>query len=438
MQANEMEPQRCHDTRAQPVTACTSRIDGCGCEQGMRSSSPDIDTTAFESVIPLIDALPFYVLIIDSEHTILATNKAVQKDLGRTAAELLGKRCPEVVHGSKERFPGCPLEEAVQTGQNVEREFFDNKTNTWVESMVYPVALTAPAGESVFLHFVRDITERKRLESALRSLNGALELKVNERTAELTAAYAQLTRRHQHVETQCQEHERIAISRERLARVGELSAGVAHSIRNPLHGLSNCVDLLRGRVAAADGVARELLDMMAEAMRRIDNVTHRLLRLTRDAPLHRAPTDVNRLIENALAFVQERARGKQLELATELANVPALLIDADRLIEGLINLIDNAIAACSHNGKITIRTALAAESPGALRLEIQDTGPGIPRELLEKVFDPFFTTKGVGEGSGLGLAITRRAVEEHGGQIQLESEPGAGTLVRVILPISPS
>lgn len=229
--------------------------------------------------------------------------------------------------------------------------------------------------------------------------------------------------------------EAVAVSHERLAYVGELSAGVAHSIRNPLHGLLNCVEILRGlptdERSARRAAEGETLELMEEGLRRIDLLTHRLLTLTRDTPLTRRSTDLAELVDAARRFVRT---GGTLDIPGELdvAGPPVTAeIDPDRMCEALTNVLDNALHACRNGGRVSVR--VSAGAGGLAAIEVRDTGEGIPPEALPRVFDAFFTTKPVGEGTGLGLAITRRIVGDHGGTVDLTSD-GAGTTVRLVFP----
>lgn len=222
------------------------------------------------------------------------------------------------------------------------------------------------------------------------------------------------------------EHARLALSRERLAHVGEVSAGVAHAVRNPLHGLLNCVDLLEVKVGPS-----EELDMMNEGLRRIETVTRRLLALMRDAPIQRTPTDLDALVEDSVRFMSGRARGKHVRLATLLGRVGNVCVDPDRLGEALVNVLDNAVDASPDGGVVTIRTTRGRQ----VLLEVTDDGTGMTPEQLAKAFHPFYTTKPVGEGTGLGLAITKRIVEEHGGTIAIRSARGEGTTVTLQVPV---
>ena len=116
----------------------------------------------------LIDAIPFYVMLVDEKHEILMTNRAIQRDLGLNPQQVIGGFCPKVVHGLDEPYPGCPLEEALEKGHDVEREFFNAETERWVSSAIYSTGRKNPEGREIFIHFILDISERKRAEEELR------------------------------------------------------------------------------------------------------------------------------------------------------------------------------------------------------------------------------------------------------------------------------
>ena len=238
-------------------------------------------------------------------------------------------------------------------------------------------------------------------------------------------------------EARQREHERVARSRERLARIGSLAAGVAHTVRNPLHGLVNCVDMLRAR-AEDDPETEEILELMHDGVERIERVTCRLLALTREGEPRLRMADPRLLVEDSLRFVLLRASERDVSLETELGLAEDLAMDVDRLTEALANVLDNAIQASAEGAVVRVRMRQKREngSSDMLALEVEDEGVGIPHAEQERIFDPFFTTKPVEEGSGLGLAIARRVVEEHEGMIRVDSEPGGGTRVRIEIPYS--
>ena len=230
------------------------------------------------------------------------------------------------------------------------------------------------------------------------------------------------------------ERERIALSRERLASVGEIFAGVAHTVRNPLHGLLNCVDILRAKVSPDDQIQKTLA-LMSEGLQRIESITRRLLVLTRRTPLQKVSTDINALIRETLQFIEVRSHKSGVEIQTTLNKVPTVEIDPNQFSEALLSVLNNALDACQGGGAVSVRTFVASSSAEFVCVEISDTGAGISAEHLSRIFHPFFTTKAVGEGTGLGLAITRRIVEEHGGTLSVESEVGNGTSVSFRIPV---
>ncbi|MBZ0253547.1 MAG: hypothetical protein K8I02_09430, partial [Candidatus Methylomirabilis sp.] len=223
------------------------------------------------------------------------------------------------------------------------------------------------------------------------------------------------------------EHERVALSRTRLAKVGELSAGVAHSIRNPVHGLLNCVAILRGRAGGADPEEQEIIAFMEEGLRRIEGVTRRLLSLTREEPVQPVPTDLRAFVEDNVRFVAARAGARDVKVRTELPADTTVLLDSDRMGEALLNVLDNAIDACSDGGEVAVRAMrLPCAGESGVCIEVVDTGEGIAPERRDRIFDAFYTTKPVGEGTGLGLAVTRRGEATDGPAFRLRarSRPG--------------
>jgi len=237
--------------------------------------------------------------------------------------------------------------------------------------------------------------------------------------------------RHRRALRMWHEREQLALSRERMARVGQISAGVAHAVRNPLHGLINGLDIVSARVRS-DPDAEATLALMDEGMRRIDMITRRLLVLTRESPIAPRPTDIDDLVRDTRSLVATRVGQQQVPVTLALNGVGVADVDPDRVGEAVANLVSNAIDACADGGAVSIATTDAGS--GRVSIEVSDTGTGIAGDQLARVFDPFYTTKPVGSGTGLGLAIAKQVVDEHGGDIVLDSRPGEGTRVRMVLP----
>jgi len=245
-----------------------------------------------------------------------------------------------------------------------------------------------------------------------------------------------LVHRIRRAEAERRHHVRVAQERERLARIGALVAGVAHTIRNPLHGVLSCVEMLGRRAEPADTRTAELVDLMAEGVSKIETVTSRLLTLARESRTAPAPTDIAALVQDASQFAAMRAQVRDVPVSVDAVPLPHLAVDAERLSEAIANVVDNAVDACVAGGSVAVR--VSDGGAGGVRIEIEDTGSGIADADLDRIFDPFFTTKPVGEGTGLGLAITRQVVEDHGGSIAVTSRPGQGTTVAIDLPGAPA
>ena len=515
----------------------------------------------------ILDAFPYYVMLVDSQHTVLMANRAVKDSLGISAEALIGGYCPRLVHGHDEAFPGCPLETACARGCSTECELHDTEHGRILVSGVYETPLKTPEGRPVYLHTTRDITEQRQAEDALsRSertqvvLNQILRLALEPNTleaifekvldtiatlpwttfeprsiiflaeqngqslvpvahrnmpAETLKACARVplgdcvcglvaqTRESAFVRSdnhghsrrrapeaphahycvpimkgeqlfgvlnlyaapgrtkdpselefitavanvlsgiiQCRRaeearlvHERIALTRERMARVGEIATGVAHLVRNPLQGVMNCLEILAENLddKSATSVTQPLA-LMREGLQRIGKVTDRLLTLTQETPFRPRSTDVLNALDEVRGMLGGNALQKSVTFKLVVGEGCHAHLDSDRFVEAVANVVGNAVDASPSGGEVLIRAHVLSAPDSQLVVEVVDCGPGIPAELHAQVFDPFFSTKPIGKGSGLGLAITRRILDEHGGTIVLHSEVGKGTKVSLLFP----
>jgi signal transduction histidine kinase len=231
---------------------------------------------------------------------------------------------------------------------------------------------------------------------------------------------------------------------EKLASLGQLAAGVAHEINNPLATIAGCAEGLLDR--ATDPLLRaqpafqefpDYLSVIEEEAYRCKEITGSLLQFVRAEGGDREPTDINHLLEKSLEPTSHQPRFSGLAVHFELdPHIPFLQINQNRLRQAFLALAVNALEACGGNGRLTVRALRRSTNAGGeVLVEFEDTGCGIPPELLGKIFEPFYTTKGEQRGTGLGLAICHGIVAEHGGQIDVESEVGRGSLFRIILPI---
>jgi PAS domain S-box-containing protein len=242
--------------------------------------------------------------------------------------------------------------------------------------------------------------------------------------------------------------------KDRLVAIGELAAGVAHEIRNPLFGISSVAQILMTEVKF-DPVHQELLAAMQAEIKRLNVLVEDLLHYSRPSKPQRTPQALEQIWDEILGLAKEELAGAKVQVIRDIGNgLPKVPADGDKLRQVFLNLLKNAIQATPPGGQLTIRLQRAPR--GALPASVQhslepqagagepsreylvsvvaDTGVGIPAADLDRVFDLFFTTKST--GSGLGLAICRRIVEDHGGAIGIESTEQVGTTVTVALPLS--
>ena len=219
---------------------------------------------------------------------------------------------------------------------------------------------------------------------------------------------------------------------ERLAVVGQLAAGVAHEIGNPLASISSIVQLLQ-RTHEKDSALAPQLDSINRSIDRIGRIVRDLVDFSRPVPEATAPLRVNELLDTALHLIRYDRRAKRISFAQDHAHEQPVIVGVqDQLTQVFINLLINAVDAIGEaGGTITTRTWIDADSVG---ISVQDTGNGIPSRILPRIFDPFFTTKPVGKGTGLGLSVSYGIVKRHHGRIDVHSESGQGTTFTVTFP----
>jgi signal transduction histidine kinase len=234
--------------------------------------------------------------------------------------------------------------------------------------------------------------------------------------------------------------------RDRLALLGQMSAGLAHEIRNPLGAIKGAAQLLAdpGPDAPDDPAAREFIGIILEEVERLNRVVGSVLDLARPGDRSVVPIDVNGVVRRTLQVLSTERRPEDVEVQTVLApELPRVAIDAEQLRQVLLNLVRNAMQAVGNRGKVTLSTRVRfgrgtrsgkSEGDAFVELTVADTGPGISRSTLDKLFLPFFTTKE--KGTGLGLAISQRIVQGAGGRIEVRSSEGKGSTFSVVLPAS--
>jgi len=338
----------------------------------------------FDSIIDLVS-------IHDKNFRLTRVNKALANALQREPAELIGKTCYKLVHGTNEPVPNCPHMKTLVTKQPVTLEFFEPHRGVHLEVTTSPI-FDEKGEVAGSVHVARDVTERRRMEEQL-------------------------------------------IITDRLVSVGELAAGIAHELNNPLTSVIGFSQLLLdGNVA--DDVKKDLKVIYSEAQRAAE-VVKNLLTFARKHSPAKQPVNINNIIDKVLEIRVYEQRVNNIHIITRFApDLPEIRADYFQLQQVFLNIILNAehfMIETHKRGTLTITT----ESTGnTIKAFFSDDGPGISKENLGHLFDPFFTTKEVGKGTGLGLSICHGIITEHGGRIQAESELGKGATFVVELPIS--
>jgi hypothetical protein len=229
------------------------------------------------------------------------------------------------------------------------------------------------------------------------------------------------------------ELERRLVQADKLSSIGLLAAGVAHEVNTPLAVISTYAQMLAKQISG-DEQKFKLLDKIAKQTFRASEIVNSLLSFSRTSPTEFVEVDLNKVIRETLTLIEHQLEKASIEVKLTLeSGLPGVKANSGKLQQVFLNLFLNARDAMETGGTLAIRTW---NEDGFARIEVADSGQGIPPEHLERIYDPFFTTKGSRKGTGLGLSVTYGIVREHGGAIRVESRPGAGARFHVELPLA--
>jgi PAS domain S-box-containing protein len=362
------------------------------------------------------------IITIDAAQRIIFFNRAAERLFDYQAAEVLGKSLDMLL---PERYAVSHREqvsEYAQSGKTSRRmservEVYGRRRDGTEFPIDASISRLQLADETILTVSIRDITERRRHETALREMHEELERRFEQRTAELRATTQQLWQA------------------AKLASVGELSASIAHELNNPLSTICLRIEsaLLR---TPADDPRRRALEVVQQEAKRMGDLVSNLLQFSRRGDDARSTVSVPEELIKTTELVEHYLRRRDVQVAHHFhPQAPLISANRQKLRQVFLNLITNAADAMPKGGELRLKvspTTLESRQPGVV-IEVSDTGHGIASEHLPNVFEPFFTTKEEGKGTGLGLAICRRIVQEHGGNLAIDSTLGEGTTVRVVL-----
>lgn len=272
------------------------------------------------------------------------------------------------------------------------------------------------------------------LRSVITFLSGFLAHQLAEATRIESRKYQIAAQQLAEANTNLQEAEAAVRRSERLAALGQLSAGLAHELRNPLGTIKTSAEMLLKNVPADNAVAREMAGFISSEVDRTNSLVTRFLDFARPLAVRLEQTDLAQVIDQAVADVEKHQPPYDVTIYKNYSpDIPPFLLDGQLMERVLYNLVLNAAQASPPNASVTVKTR---ENDGMVEITVIDRGSGIDQKHIENIFNPFYTTKS--NGVGLGLAIVSKIVDEHGGSIAVESEPGGGSVFRVSLPFRKS
>ncbi len=339
-----------------------------------------------------IDAIQDSIKIVSPQYQVLFLNQTGEKFHGKTCAEAAGQTCYAILRTRSEPCAHCTLRLVLETSQPQQIEFTAYDPEGAIkeyEQAHYPLRDKANLLVGI-VEITRDITERRAFERQL-------------------------------------------LHSEKLAAIGQLSAAVAHEIRNPLTGIRLGIDSLLD--STQDLQQKETLEAIIQDVRRLDQVLTQLLDFTRRKEPQRESLQVSELIERALFFFRKQAKTQKVEVSVNVQpQLPEVHASLDQLLQVLLNICLNALQAMPQGGMLRLRAdRLTHGDKSGVLITVQDSGKGIPAEHRARLFEMFFSTKT--SGSGVGLAVSNKIIAAHGGAIWVESPPGLGALVNIFLPL---
>lgn len=336
------------------------------------------------------DSITEPISIIDKEFKLLRVNKAFADMYGKEPGDIIGSTCYELVHKTTGPVSRCPHLQTLTKGLPYTEEIFEPTTNRNLEVSTSPIFNQEREVVSS-VHITRDITDRRQLQEQLM-----------------------LT--------------------DRLASIGELAAGIAHELNNPLTSIMGLSELVMEKEISQEN--RENLSIINRESQRAARIVKDLLTFARKHAPIKQPTKLSDIIEDVLRIRAYEHKVNNIEVITRYDDhIPEIMVDYFQIQQVCINLIINAEYFMLQNKNWGTLIITAKNTQDRVQVSFTDDGPGIPPENLNKIFDPFFTTKEVGKGTGLGLSICHGIMTEHGGRIYANSENGKGAIFILEFPV---
>lgn len=357
------------------------------------------------------------IVVLNPDFTIVEANLPYLEAVSKPRAEVIGAHCYELTHGLNAPCSisqpelGCPLIETLRTGKSahvIHEHLFPDGRAVYCNMVTYPLKNSSGQVTRI-IEMWRDITRElsDRVENRVKSLKADLQKLVQE---------------------------------DRMISLGKLVASSVHEINNPIQGLLTFSRLMENGLQEGKPTKKTLeefkdhLALMSNELERIGKIVSGLLSFARQSEAGWNPVDVDEVLDQVVHLTHHKMEIQNILYERKLSETPLVINgDVHQLQQCFLNLVFNSIEAMPKGGTLSIRSDLDPSS-GRVKVEIRDTGCGIPEEHLGHIYDPFFTTKEAGQGTGLGLSIVHGIVKAHQGDIQVDSRPGEGTTFVLSFP----
>ena len=339
----------------------------------------------------VFDGITDLLMLLDREGRIKMVNKAYVDRFGVQVQDIRDLHCYEAHAGLDDMCPDCALSKVVQSAVPSSKEMHCSSGEIFLVHF-YPILDEYGEVQNV-IRYAREITEQKKMEQKIQQT-------------------------------------------EKMVAMGQLASGVAHEINNPLGIILCYVDLLKRQLLELPQ-GRQDLEVVEKQVIHCKQIVTDLLQFARGQESVKEPIQTNRIVQEVTQMFHHKFKKNNIQLQLDLEpDLPVIKINADKIKQVLVNLVMNALQAVPAHGLIQISSGV---EPGEDRvwISIWDNGQGVPESIQSKIFDPFFSTKETGEGTGLGLAVSYGIVQDHGGEISLQSEKGSWSRFTVFLPLSP-
>ena len=337
------------------------------------------------------DIMSDMIMIVNSNFMVTRTNEALSKFLGIPFDKILNRPCYELIHETGSPPDFCPHRKVLETGETKTARIHDDTRNLDFVITATPI-FDKDGNLTGSVHVMHNITGELGMEKKLREA-------------------------------------------EKMATVGEIAGGIAHEIKNPLFAISSAIEILQKKLPLERKIQKTFDTLLSETMR-VDRLVRQLLnfsRYQRRQETKRDPISVRALVNEVVALNRTILQEKNVKLKKRIPpDLPGVRADRDKILQVLVNLIQNAADVTGKDGTIEIACGVDAKKK-MMSIQVKDRGPGVADELRERIFDLFFTTKK--GNSGMGLAVSRRIMQDHDGDIRVEKRKGGGSVFIVEWPM---